>query len=272
MPRLRSSLVAALALPAFASIVAAAPTTSPAPAASQPLYDPQALPSGALGDAIRLGHDIIDDTKKYVPKNVGAAMSCSACHIGAGTVARGGSFVGVYARFPQWNKRARRVIALQDRLAECFLYSMNGTPPAYSSKEMIAMTAYIAYLSRNVPTGAAQTEAESFAVPVPSSSPDAAHGAALYGQKCASCHQANGAGIEGAIPPLWGPRSFNDKAGMSQIARMTGFIRYNMPKNDPGSLSASDAYDIAGWVLAHARPRFDPSRIVAQPPQRADFF
>jgi hypothetical protein len=48
--------------------------------------------------------------------------------VNGGTVARGGTFVGTYARFPQWNKRSKRVIALQDRLAECFLYSMNGTP------------------------------------------------------------------------------------------------------------------------------------------------
>ena len=33
----------------------------------------------------------------------------------------------MYGRFPQWNSRAHRVIALQDRIAECFLYSMNGT-------------------------------------------------------------------------------------------------------------------------------------------------
>ena len=216
-----------------------------------------ALPPGALGASIQLGRDVINDPQKYVPHNVTADMSCAACHLGAGTVPRGGTFVGTYARFPQWNKRAHRVITLQDRLAECFLYSMNGTPPAYTSKEMIGMVAYIAYLSRNVPVGAAQPKSDSFIVPLPSASPDLAHGATLYAQKCAACHQASGAGIHGAFPPLWGPRSFNNGAGMAHIDRMTGFVLYNMPQNAPNSLSLAEAYDISGWVLSHTRPHFD---------------
>jgi len=55
---------------------------------------------------------------------------------------------------------------------------------------------------------------------------------------------------------LWGPHSFNGGAGMAHADRMTGFIRYNMPKNAPGSLSLSESYDVAAFVLSHARPRF----------------
>ena len=97
---------------------------------------------------------------------VRAQMSCAACHIAAGTQPRGGSFIGLYGRFPQWNKRAHRVIALQDRIAECFLYSMNGKPPAYSSKAMIAIVAYIAWLSRGVPVGAKQPQDDRYIVPL----------------------------------------------------------------------------------------------------------
>ena len=67
---------------------------------------------------------------------------------------------------------------------------------------------------------------------------------------------ANGAGVSGSFPPLWGARSFNNGAGMAHIDRMTGFVRYNMPQNAPGSLSLQDAYDVAGFVLSHARPHF----------------
>jgi thiosulfate dehydrogenase len=185
---------------------------------------------------------------------------------------RGGSFVGTYGRFPQWNKRSHRVIALQDRIAECFLYSMNGTPPAYNSKAMIAVVAYIAWLSRKTPVGAPQPASDAYIEPLPSASPDPARGATLYAQRCAACHQSDGEGIAGIYPPLWGSRSFNNGAGMAHIDRMTGFVRYNMPQDEPGSLSLEQAYDVAAFVLGHPRPRFHKNALVVASPLPAKFF
>ncbi len=272
MRRLRSSIAAAFALAAIALTAACSSNATTAPKANTPLYDANALPAGPLGASIKLGHDIIADPHSYLPHNVVADMSCAACHIGAGTVKRGGSFVGTYARFPQWNKRAKRIIMLQDRLAECFLYSMNGTPPAYGSKAMVAMASYIAYLSRDVPIGAKEDADSRFIIPLPNASPDLKRGAALYAQKCISCHQANGAGVHGTFPPLWGATSFNAGAGMAHIDRMTGFVRFNMPQNAPGSLSLQDAYDISAWVLTHPRPTFNKARLIAPSPQPASYF
>ncbi len=67
---------------------------------------------------------------------------------------------------------------------------------------------------------------------------------------------ATGRAISGTFPPLWGPHSFNNGAGMAHIDRMTGFIRYNMPQNAPGTLSLAQAYDVAAFVLSHPRPHF----------------
>jgi len=265
MLRLRISLLWVIAAAALAACASA-------PRPSSPLYDPHALPSGPLGASIALGHDAIAATQRVAPHDVTADMNCAACHLGAGTQPRGGSFVGVYGRFPQWSKRSRRVITLQDRIAECFLYSMNGKPPAYTSKIMVGVVAYIAYLSRNVPTGASQPRSDGYIVPLPTSSPDLAGGHALYMQKCSVCHQTSGAGVHGTFPPLWGPTSFNNGAGMAHIDRMTGFVLYNMPQNAPGSLSLQQAYDIAGWVLSHQRPHFIRSRLISQPPEPAKFF
>src|SRR5579875_2611541 len=134
------------------------------------------LPSGPEGELIRYGRDLITHTRKYASKYVKAGMDCSACHIDAGTKPRGGSLLGIYAKFPQWNQRAKRFIALQDRLQECFLYSENGYAPPANSREIIAMTAYIAWL----------------------------------------CRGADGQGNDSAgFPPLWGPKSFNSGAGMN---------------------------------------------------------
>lgn len=236
------------------------------------LYDPRALPAGPVGDSIAYGYAIVVQTHRLMKKYVRADLSCADCHIAAGTQPRGGSFAGTYARFPQWNKRAHRVITLQDRIAECFLYSMNGRAPAYSSKAMIAIVSYIAWLSRDTRIGATQPVSDRYIEPLPKREPTVARGAAIYLEKCTQCHGAFGQGRLGAYPPLWGARSFNDGAGMAHIDRMTGFVRYNMPQDAPGTLTLDQAYDVAGFVLSHRRPHFAKNALVLVPPLPAKYF
>ncbi len=238
--------------------------------APQTLYDASSLPAGALGREIRYGRELVMNTRALLPHDVRSRMDCAACHIDGGTQAHGLSFVGTYASFPQWNARAHRVIALQDRIAECFLYSMNGKPPAYSSREMVAIVAYIAWLSRGTPT-LLKPQAQSLGIPLPSATPSIAEGRVLYGQRCSACHGANGAG-GGPFPPLWGAASFNAGAGMAHLDRMTGFIYYNMPQNAPRTLAPREAYDVAAFVLSHARPRFERNARIVSPAQAAGYF
>ena len=185
---------------------------------------------------------------------------------------RGGTFVGVYDRFPQWNERAKRVITLHDRIAECFLYSMNGRPPGYASKEMVAIVDYIAWLSRGTPQFSTPRPGSQFKEPLPSASPDLVRGATIYAQRCAACHQADGNGVGAQIPPLWGPESFNAGAGMAHLDRMTGFVHYNMPQTAPGTLTLDEAYDVSAWVLAHQRPAFHGEALIAEPPNPAQYY
>jgi thiosulfate dehydrogenase len=236
------------------------------------LYDPRALPAGPLGASIAYGYALIVQTHRLMKPYVRADLNCSDCHIAAGMQSRGGSFIGVYARFPQWNERAHRVIALQDRIAECFLYSMNGRAPAYTGKRMIAIVAYIAWLSRGTPTGAKQPETDRYLEALPNSAPDVASGDRLFAQKCARCHGTEGRGLAGIYPPLWGARSFNNGAGMAHLDRMTGFVRYNMPADAPGSLSLAQAYDVAAFVLTHARPHFRKNALVPAPALPAKYY
>jgi thiosulfate dehydrogenase len=230
------------------------------------------FPPGDEGKLIAQGHDLVTETPKLMATYVRAGMSCEACHNDAGRKPHAGSFLGIYAKFPQWNKRAHRFITLQDRLAECFLYSMNGRPPAYDSREMIALTAYIAFLSRGAPVGEGFSGQRLIAVTAPHP-PDKTNGAALYATRCAACHGADGAGQNGAFPPLWGGKSFNDGAGMHRLATMAAFVRYNMPYGaQPNSLSAQQAYDVSAYVLSHPRPHFDGARLVSFPAEPASHF
>lgn len=232
---------------------------------------PRPQATGAVGEVVAYGRELILHTRKHLRPYVTANMDCAACHVNAGTKARGGSFVGIAAQFPQWNKRAHRVITLQDRLAECFLYSMNGHPPAYQSREMVAMVAYITDLSRGIPIGTGPDSAFRLAHITAPKPVDRASGGNLYAQRCASCHGAGGGGND-TYPPLWGARSFNAGAGMHRVETMASFIRYNMPQNAPGSLTDQQAFDVAAFVLSHKRPQFQRSRPVSFPQQPASYF
>lgn len=246
--------------------------TSCSPELRGSLYDPRTLPAGAVGKSIAYGYALVIETHHLMKPYVRADLDCADCHIAAGMQPRGGSFVGTYGRFPQWNKRAHRVIALQDRIAECFLYSMNGRAPSYNSRAMIAIVAYIAWLSRGTPIGAKPRADDTYLEPLPQTAPRPLRGALLYATNCARCHGTDGQGIPRIYPPLWGARSFNDGAGMAHIDRMTGFLRWNMPRDAPGSLSLTDAYDVAAFVLGHRRPHFRRNALVLTPALPAKYF
>jgi thiosulfate dehydrogenase len=229
------------------------------------------MPGTSEAALVAFGKSIIQHTGSVMGPNVRVNMSCEACHLNAGTKAHGGSLVGIYATFPQWNRRAHRFIALQDRLAECFLYSMNGRPPAFDSREMIALVAYIAHLSRGTEVGIGATNQNLISVEAPSP-PSIDRGKAVYADKCSACHAADGSG-GGNFPAVWGPRSFNDGAGMNRPSTMAAFVRYNMPYGSPpNTLSAQEAVDVTAFVLSHPRPAFDKTRSIGFPPQPASFF
>jgi thiosulfate dehydrogenase len=261
------AFVAAFGLQACGS--GSAPTATQAALGRIP--SPGPLPPGAQGSLISYGRDIVHATPRFAGKFIKASMSCEACHLGAGTQTHGGSFRGIYANFPQYNKRAGHFITLQDRLAECFLYSMNGTPPAFSSREMIALTAYIAYLSNGAPVGSGFA-GQGLVNFKPDRTPNISAGRTVYEQRCSACHGAGGQG-NATYPPLWGPKSFNGGAGMHRLTTMSAFVRYNMPfGSPPNTLSKQQAYDVSAFVLSHPRPKFDKKRTIVFPPQEADTF
>ncbi|HQU49005.1 MAG TPA: c-type cytochrome [Casimicrobiaceae bacterium] len=256
----RSGTFVVLALGALAAGAALASDVAPRPV---PLVvpAPQTMPDGPLGDAVRQGLSIINATKTALPGNVGNGLQCASCHLNGGTVAYAAPLVGVWGVYPEYFARSGRVEGLADRINDCFRRSMNGKPIDIDGEPMRALMAYVAWLSTGVPTGTSVVGRGFRTMPPPASPPDAGRGATLYEQRCASCHGADGGGAAlpsggYSIPPLWGPQSFNDGAGMSHIATAAAFIQAKMPLGRGGSLSDQDAWDIAALVTGAPRPAF----------------
>jgi thiosulfate dehydrogenase len=59
-------------------------------------------------------------------------------------------------------------------------------------------------------------------------------------------------------PPLWGPDSFNNGAGMATLITVANFIHFNMPNGTSYTrprLTQQEAWDIAAFVISQKRPQ-----------------
>lgn len=204
---------------------------------------------------VRQGKLIFDETPRYASAWVGNRLSCADCHIRSGTQPWSAPMIDLAPLFPMYNKRAGRVISLEERIQECFARSENGTPPPQRSPAIQALVAYIGSLSRK--DGKAGAFPGRGLVKLPNLSGDPARGEKLYATNCAACHGADGAGVPPILPPVWGPQAYNDGAGMNNPAKMAAFLIRNMPQNHPGTLTAQQAYDVAAFIHSKPHPKFN---------------
>jgi thiosulfate dehydrogenase len=210
---------------------------------------PAQAPDAWRADVMR-GQDLISDTRHKLPAHSGNSLSCAHCHFSAG-LSDGGknsgfSLVGVAARLP-----ANAVAELNTRVAACFRRNLNAQPPASDSPEMLAMLAYLRWISAGVP----------YLGDVPwlhmrpltrAGDPDLAAGQRTLREICSPCHGAEGQGTPIA-PALYGPQSFTAQSQMLDAGIIEQFIHDNMPRGNP-NLSEGTAVDVAAHVRAQERP------------------
>ena len=248
-----------------------------------PLTD-ASLDKSRLTDDIRWGFKLFTNTPAEARRFTPSRVSCSNCHLNAGQRERSLPLVGVAGMFPEYNRRSGRLYSLTDRIVDCFLRSENSTGviaedegsagtavadrvheilPSPTSKEVLALAAYITWLARgsevgsNPPWRGQNTIAADKLVPLDKL--DAGKGEALFGERCISCHGLDGQGVavgDKKPGPLWGPDSWNDGAGASRVYTLAGIIRYAMPYLDPGSLSDEEAQNLAAFITSKPRPAF----------------
>ena len=215
------------------------------------------IPRGPGGEKIRLGQRIFERTPRYASPYVGNQMNCADCHLQGGREPYSAPLVAVPGMFPAYSERAGRTITLTERIQECFVRSENGRPPAARGRVVAALLAYMDWLSQGQARGVPYPGRG--LVDLPQLHGDAGRGATIYAQQCSVCHGDQGTGMPPIFPPLWGPASFNDGAGMSRVVKMAKFVQHNMPQNAPGSLSAQQAYDVAAYIEAKPRPKMNPA-------------
>ncbi|MDR1990681.1 MAG: c-type cytochrome [Acidobacteriaceae bacterium] len=239
-----------------------------------PLTD-DTLDTSKLSSNVRLGFEIFTDTPRSAPAFVPGKISCNNCHLNGGQRERALPLVGIAGQFPEYNRRAGRLISLNDRIVDCFLRSQNATGrltdgstdqsvlPTPTSKEVLAVSAYLAWISRGTGMGATLAWRGQNAIPndklIPLASLDRAKGEAIYTERCTNCHGADGQGVtvgDKRPGPLWGNDSWNDGARAGRIYTLAGIIRWSMPYLDPGSLTDEDAQQLAAFIDSKPRPAY----------------
>lgn len=221
----------------------------------------EALPDGPDKAAIMLGRRIALDTPRYAPGHVpGGAMSCTNCHLGGGTKPNASPWYGLTGVTPAYRARSGAVESLAQRINECFVRSENGTPLKYDSPGMVALLAYMTFLSKGVESGQFGPGRGMGALSaIGRLVPDRERGKSIYMTQCAACHGANGGGIQRdgryAVPPLWGDASYNIGAGMARLGPAAAFIKHNMPLGN-ARLTEQEAIDVAAFVTQQTRPDF----------------
>ena len=221
-----------------------------------------AIPKGPLGDSVRRGEAIFTATHKYARPFVGNNLNCSNCHLDRGRKAGSIPMWGAWPLYPQFRTKNGKVNTMALRIQECFLYSMNGKKPPADSDVVTDLQSYFAWLATGAPTGTTLPGAGYPVLPASQNAPDPKRGAQLFGRSCAACHGANGEGNDSAaIPPLWGPQSYNGGAGMHEVEKAARFIRANMPLGQESTLTPDQARDIAAYIDSRPRPA-DPRSLV----------
>jgi thiosulfate dehydrogenase len=235
-----------------------------------PLND-ASLDKSRLSDEIRRGFRLFTNTPAEAPRYAPGGMACTNCHMNGGQRERSMPLVDVAGMFPEYNRRSGRLFSLGDRITDCFLRSENATGvsaeagqlPTPSSPEVLAISAYLTWLSKGAAMGKNPTWRGQNAIPasalIPIGQLDRAKGEAIYKERCATCHGPDGQGVQigdKIAGPLWGPRSWNDGAGAARVYTLAGMIRYSMPYLDPGNISDADAQQVAAFIDSKPRPAF----------------
>ncbi|BBC01813.1 MULTISPECIES: sulfur oxidation c-type cytochrome SoxA [Bradyrhizobium] len=127
---------------------------------------------------------VLDGEALWTRKAGSANMACADCHNDASA-----SMKGVAAHYPAFDKALQKPVDLEGRINLCRANHQQASPFAYESRELLALTAYVARQSRGMPITAGDD---------PELAPFVEHGHALFMQRqgqlnlgCTNCHDDN---------------------------------------------------------------------------------
>ena len=94
---------------------------------------------------------VLDGEALWAAKTGSAGRACADCHGDAKTGDAKTNMKGVAARYPAFDATLKRPVNLEQRINLCRSQHQKGQPFAYESKDLLALTAFVAMQSRGEP-------------------------------------------------------------------------------------------------------------------------
>jgi len=145
---------------------------------------------------------VLDGEALWARKAGAADKACADCHQDARV-----SMKGVAARYPAFDAATRKIVNLEQRINLCRVQRQREKPLAYESRELLALTAYVARQSRGLPIQVESSERTRAALEA---------GRAMFLRRegqlnlaCAQCHDERaGRRLAGTVIPQGHPTGY----------------------------------------------------------------
>ncbi len=193
---------------------------------------------------------VLEGETLWSEKAGAAGRSCVDCHGDARTSMR-----GVAARYPAYLPEQGRPVDLEGRINVCRKGQQNAPPLPRESREMLALSAYVAHQSRGMPITAGED---------PRLEPFRARGEALYRQRqgqlnlsCANCHDDNwGKRLAGSLIPQGHPTGYPlYRLEWQSLGSLQRRLRNCMVgvRAEPFAPGSPEAVDLQLFLMSRAR-------------------
>lgn len=239
--------------------------------------DPNQIPMGDRGDAIRRGISLLTRTPEVVGphaidvdnRHAGNNLTCIHCHKNGpeglpGTAKYMLPYVNVANDYPTLDPKSMTIVTLRKRILGMF--GTGEAPLSVDDPELDDIVAYFDWLAEGSNEGAAMEGTHLMHVDLPGRAADPERGKSVFFTRCIGCHMPDGIGMRSpafkrgggyVFPPIAGEDTWSDGGHMTLLGVLTPMVLGSMPQGaTPGAplLTVEQAYDVAAYV-AETLPR-----------------